>query len=179
MRAKLALLCWLFVAAKAGAEAKISDFTITLEGNRVLAGLTLDGAFDHRFVERLESGLPTAILFRFELDRDRKHWWDQRLLSNTFEVVAMYDAEARSYTVHFRLDDKLIESRTLRDLKSLEKAMCRVERLPIFNLRARDDRRRLLIKARAELGMRTVLSFIPSTIATDWVESSKFRPPQP
>jgi hypothetical protein len=175
----LALLTWLLLASRAGAEARISVFSITLEGPRLLAAVTLDGAFDHRFRERLESGLPTAILYRFELARDRKHWWDERLLASTFEVVAMYDAEARTYTVHFRLDDKLIESRTVRDLKSLAAVMCHFERVPVFTLRPSDDRRRLLIRARAELGMRTMLSFIPKTIATDWVESSKFHLPPP
>jgi hypothetical protein len=179
MRATLALLCWLVVASKAGAEARISDFKIALEGPQVLASVTLEGAFNHHFVERLESGLPTSILYRFELDRDRKHWWDQRLLANTYEVVAMYDAEARTYTVHFRLDDKLIESRTVRDLKALAAVMCHVERVPVFALGGREDRQRLLLKARAELGMRTLLSFIPVVITTDWVESSKFRSPPP
>ena len=46
----------------------------------------------------------------------------------------MYDAVARSYTVHYKLDDKLIESRTVRDRKSLEEAMTRVEQLPIFSV---------------------------------------------
>lgn len=182
MRATLALLCWLVwlvVASPAGAEARISDFRIALEGNQVLASVTLDGAFDHRFRARLESGLPTAVLYRFELSHDRQHWWDKSLLANTFEVVAMYNAEARTYAVHFRLDDKLIESRTLRDLKALAAAMCHVERVPVFTLRAPDERRRLLVRTRVELGMRTVLSFIPKTIATEWVESSKFRLPPP
>ena len=46
----------------------------------------------------------------------------------------MYDAVARTYTVHYKLDDKLIESRTVRDRKSLEEAMTRVERLPVFSV---------------------------------------------
>ena len=60
--------------------------------------------------------------------------------------------------------------------------MTKVERLPVFTL---DDdvprRRRLLLKARAEMGTKTILSFIPVTIATDWEDSPKFRysPPQP
>src|SRR5215471_13833603 len=100
MRATLALLCWLVwlvVAAPAGAQARISELKIALEGNQVLASVTLDGAFDRRFLARLESGLPTAVLYRFELNRDRPHWWDKSLLANTFEVVAMYNAETRTY----------------------------------------------------------------------------------
>jgi hypothetical protein len=123
MRAKLALLCFFLFASQAVAEAEISQIKIDLDGGRVLTSFTLRHAFNHRFSERVDSGLPTAILYRFVLDRDRKHWWDQKLREGTLEVVAMYDAVARAYTVHYKLDDKLIESRTIRDRKSLEEAM--------------------------------------------------------
>jgi hypothetical protein len=175
----LALALLLTCAAAAAAEARISGFRVDLDDNQVLASLTLVKAFNHRFLERIESGLPTAIFYRFELDRDRKHWWDRRLKTNTLEIVATYDAVERAYTVHFKLDDKLVESRTLHDRQALEAAMTRVERLPVFNLPDPRDRRRLLVKVRAELGSRMILSFIPVTITTDWVESAKFRPPRP
>ena len=182
MRATLALLlCFLAFASRARAEAKITDFQIGLDGNQVLASLTLASAFDRRFVARVDSGLPTTIIYRFELDLVRRHWWDPRLKSCTLEVAAIYDAGDRVYTVHFRLDDKLIESRTVHDRKALEAAMTRIERLPVFNLADIRDRKRLLLRVRADLGSRTVLSFVPVVITTDWVESQKFRPapPQP
>jgi len=177
MRAILALLlCFLSFASRARAEAKIADFQIALDGNQVLASLTLASAFDRRFAARVDSGLPTAIVYRFELDLARRNWWDPRLKSCTLEVVAIYDAVDRVYTVHFRLDDKLIESRTLHDRKALEAAMTRIDRLPVFSLGNLRDRRRMLLRARAELGSRNVLSFIPVLITTEWVESDKFRP---
>ena len=181
MRATLALafLCGLAFASRASAEAKIIDFQVGLDGSQVLASVTLDHAFDRRFVARVDSGLPTLILYRFELDLDRRHWWDPRLKSNSLAVMAIYDAIARTYTVHFRLDDKLIESRTVHDRKALEAAMTRIERLPVFNLADIRNRRRLLLRVRAELGSRTVLSFVPVVITTDWVESQKFRPAPP
>src|SRR5579863_711417 len=120
MRATLALLCFLTLASQARAEAKITDFQVSLEGTQVFASLTLSGAFDHHFVARIESGLPTAIVYRFELDLNRRNWWDPRLKSNSLEVQAVYDAVARVYTLRFWLDSKLIESRTVRDRKALE-----------------------------------------------------------
>ena len=58
--------------------------SLNLDGDRVLTTFTLREAFNQRFRERLESGLPTSILYRFELARDRltaeKHTpaiWDQ------------------------------------------------------------------------------------------------------
>lgn len=176
MRATLALLlCSLAFASRARGEAKITDFQIGLDGNQVLASLTLASAFDRRFVARVDSGLPTTIVYRFELDLARRNWWDPRLKSCTLEVVAIYDAVDRVYTVHFRLDDKLIESRTVHDRRALEAAMTRIERLPVFSLGDVHERRRMLLRARAELGSRNMMSFIPVLITTDWVQSDKFH----
>jgi hypothetical protein len=177
MRATLALLCFLAVASQARAEARIGDFQVALDGTQVVASLTLLGAFDHRFVARVESGLPTTIVYRFELDLNRRNWWDPRLKSSSLEVEAVYDAVGRVYTVRFWLDAKLIESRTVHDRKALEAAMTHLERLPLFNLAGLHDHRRLLLRTRAELGSRNLLSFIPVVITTEWVESAKFRFP--
>lgn len=169
-----ALLGLLPLAPQAAAEARISDLQVSLDGNRVLVSLTLAGAFDRRLSRRVESGLPTSILYELELHKDRKRWYDNRLDEATLEVLAVHDAVARTYTVHYKLDGELIESRAVRDHEALEAAMTRVERVPVFTL-DRASRRRLLIKARAELGSRTLLSFIPVAIHTDWRDSGKFR----
>jgi len=180
MKVKLALLAFFLLASQARAEAEISDIRISLDGDRVLTSFTLRDAFDRRLTERVDSGLPTSILYRFELARDRKRWWDQKLKKNTLEIVAMYDAVGRAYTVNYKLDDKLIESRTVHERKALEEAMTVIGKLPVFSLAGLPGGSRLLVKVAAEMGSRTILSFIPVTISTDWKESPKFRvPPQP
>lgn len=179
MRTAWALIALWIAALPAAADPRITGLKVAVDGNRVLADLTLDGAFDSRLVNRIESGLPTPILYRFELSRDRKRWYDRRLEENTLEATAVYDAVARTFSIHLRLGDKLIESRTVKDRPALEAAMAHIQGLPIFTLTPTGDQRRLLIKVRAELGSRTILSLIPVTIATDWVESGKFRPPKP
>lgn len=178
MKAKLALLAFFVLATQARAAAKISEIKVAIDGDRVLASFTLREAFDRRLSERVDSGLPTSILYRFVLDRDRKRWWDRQLRENTLEVVAMYDAVERAYAVHFKLDGKLIESRTVRDRKALEEAMTMVDQLPVFSLAGLPPGWRLLVKMQAEMGSRTILSFIPATIQTDWKESPKFRVPR-
>jgi hypothetical protein len=178
MRSAIVVLWLLGFAASAAAEdPRIQELHIALEGNRVLASFTLQDAFDHRLESRLESGLPTSILYRLELHRDRKRWYDRRLQENTLEVVAVYDAVARTYTVHSKLDDKLIESRTVHDRQEVQNAMTRLGPLPVFSLEKVRERVRILVKVRAELGSRTFLSFIPVTVATDWADSNKLRIP--
>jgi hypothetical protein len=178
MKALLALLVFLLLASAASADPRISSLRVTLDGERVLADLSLEGALDGKLRRRIESGLPTSILYRFELHRDRKRWYDRRLEDNTLEATAVYDAVARTYTFHLRLGDKLIESRMVKDRQALEDAMTHIQGLPIFTLAPVEGRPRLLVKVRAELGSRMILSIIPGTLATDWVESAKFRPPR-
>lgn len=179
MKAILALLGFLFLASQVSAEPRISEIKIDLDGQRVLAGLTLRDAFDRRLTERIDSGLPTTLLYSFELHRDHKRWFDRRLQGADLEVTALFDAVARAYTVHYKLDGELVESRTVRDIKALEEAMTRIAGVPVFTLEGLPRGRRLLVKARAELGSRTMLSFIPVAITTDWKESRKFRVPAP
>jgi hypothetical protein len=178
-RAILPLLFLLLFVPQAQAEPRISDFRIELDGQRVLVSLKLREGFDRRFVERVESGLPTPILYRFRLQGNRKNWFDERIQTATLETIAQHDAVARAYTVLFKLDGELIDSRTVRDLKGAEEAMTQIQRLPVFNLDGldRQGRRRLLVRVQAELGSRTYLSFIPVSISTDWEESAKFRSP--
>src|SRR5262245_53290371 len=152
MRAKLALLALFLLASQARAEAKISDIKINLDAGRVLTSFTLQDAFDRRLAERVDSGLPTSILYRFELSRDRKRWWDQKLKTATLEVVAIYDAVTRDYTVNYKLDDKLIESRTVRDRKALEEAMTTIDQLPAFSLAGLSPEGRLVVKVAADMG---------------------------
>jgi hypothetical protein len=175
----ISLLLYVLAPAPSRAEGRISGLNVAVDGGRVVASLTLVDGFRHRLRERVDSGLPTSILYRFELDRDRTHWWDRYLEECTLEVTAMYDAVARQYTVNYKLDGKLIDSRTVRDPQALAEAMTRVQALPIFTLASLPRPWRLLVKARAELGSRTILSIVPVAITTDWVESRKFRPSGP
>jgi hypothetical protein len=181
MRAKAALLVsllsFLFLPLPSRAEGRIAGLEVSLDGARVVASLTLVDAFHHRLRERVDSGLPTSIVYRFELDKDRQRWWDRYLEESTLEVTAMYDAVARQYTVNYKLNGKLVDSRTVHDQQALAEAMTRVQSLPVFTLASVPRDWRLLVKARAELGSRTVLSIVPVAITTDWVESRKFRAP--
>jgi Domain of unknown function (DUF4390) len=173
----LALLVLVLCAPPARADARIADLTVSLDGTQVVASVTLEDAFDRRLAERLESGLPTSILYRFELHKDRKRWYDRRLREATVEAVAMYDAVERRYNLNFKLDGKLVESRAVHDRQALEEGMTRIQGMPVFTLEGLPRGWRLLVKVQAELGSRTILSIIPAAISTDWADSRKFRVP--
>jgi Domain of unknown function (DUF4390) len=159
----------------ASGQATLSALSVAVDGNRALVSFHLDDAFDPRFVERVQSGLPTGFTYQLELLKDRKRWYDRALEDTTFQVVAMYDALSREYLVNYKLGGKLVESRMVTDLADLEPALTRIEDLPAFDLGNVPRSWRLLVRVRAELGPRTILSFIPAKDSTEWIESNKFR----
>ena len=161
--------------------AELRDLQPTVVDGRVEVSFQLADAFDDGLMARIESGLPTSFVYDVELLRDRKRWWDDQVAAATLEVVAMYNAVSQEYLVNFKRDGKLVESRLARSRRELESAMTRFERVPLF---ATADLRggpgaRFLLKARAELGTKTWLSFIPLHVETDWAQSRKFRPREP
>jgi hypothetical protein len=175
--AAAALLPALFVGlfSASGGDAEIPPPRVEVDGNRALVSFRLDGALDERFLDRVHSGLPTGFLYRLELLKDRKRWYDRPLEETTFQVVAMYDAVSREYLVNRKLGGKLIDSRMVGDLPALERELTRIESLPAFQLDGLPRSWRLLVRVRAEMGSRTILSFIPAKVHTDWSESRKFR----
>jgi len=180
MRLASALFVFAVVAASAAgpaaaAEPRIRDLTIVVDGSQVLASFRLENGFTPELYERIESGLPTGLIYELELLRDRKRWWDAGLDSTRLEVVAMFNAVTREYLVNTKLEGKLVDSRTLRDRGDLERAMTRFTAMPVFTVEPTTDRRRFLIRARVELGTGHILGFIPILRTTDWVESNKIR----
>ena len=175
------LLAPLLFGAAPGLAAELRDLVPTVADGQVLVSFVLADAFDEAVVARIDSGLPTSFVYRIELVRDRKRWWDDQVAEATLEVVAMYNAVSQEYLVNFKRDGKLVESRLARSKLELETAMTRFERVPLFALadvRASGDSR-LRLRARAELGTKTWLSFIPLHVETDWAQSRKFRPGEP
>lgn len=156
-------------------EPRLAALTVTVDGNLARVGFRLENAITPRFVERLESGLPTGFLYRLQLLRDRKRWFDRAVEESTLQVFAMYDAATRGYLVNYKLDGKLIESRPVRGLADLERAMTDVEALPAFELQGLPRSWRLLVRVQADIGARTIFGVLPSRIVTDWRESEKFR----
>lgn len=178
---------WLWLVLALGAlpssaeEARVAKLTVRLDGLRVLVDLEASGIFDAGFRERIDSGLASTLVYEFELLRDRKRWLDAPLRESELQVIALYDAMNREYLVNLKLDGQLVDSKMVRDMAELERLMTHFEGLPLFTLEGIQDdvpeRSRLLVKARVVLGSRTVLLFIPSTIASDWLESKKFHFP--
>jgi len=173
------LVAGLLAAPATAAEPAVRDLSIALNGIEVLASFRLADALGPELQKRIESGLPTGIVYEIELMRDRKRWWDETLSSTRLEVVAMYNAITREYLVNTKLQGRLIDSRTVREKAELEQAMTHFIAVPAFVLREPSKRERYLLRVRAELGTGDFLGFVPVMRATPWVESNKVRVREP
>ncbi len=163
--------------AQVAPAAHIADLHVRLEQREVVVGFNLEDVFTPQFIDRIQSGLPTGLTYDIQLHRDHIRWWDHKLQATSLRVVAMYNAVTREYLVNYKQNGKLVESRVVHSLDDLKTAMTHVAGLKAFTLDDLPHDWRLLVKVQAELGSRTILSLIPVTVTTDWVQSRKFRAP--
>ena len=173
-------LAWLGLLFAAGPTGKptLDEPQVALDGQRIEVSFTLAEGFNDELLERIRTGLPSGYVFDIRLIKDRKRWFDVEIDSSRLEVVGSYDAVTREYLVNTKQDGKLIESRVVRDEAELERALTRLDSVPVFTLEAGGGRRRLLVRMRAEIDSTNFLFFIPRRVATPWRYSRKFRPPE-
>ncbi len=170
------LLAPVVARADPRADPEVTNVRVAIDDGYARLSFQLDGAFDEPVLERISTGLPTGFRYQFRLDRDRKRWFDASLARSMLEVSAMYNAVTEEYLVNFKLDGKLIESRVVRDLEALERAMTRIASVPVFELAGLDGSDRMLVRVRADLGSKTGFLFLPTREETGWTRSRKFRP---
>ena len=175
LSAALTLAAFLFFGSS-GEKPRITELQITLDGRRVEASFELTNAFSDELFERIQTGLASGFTYQFVLTRDQRLWFENRLDSSTLEVTAMYNAVTREYLVNYKQDGKLIDSRIALDRVELEQAMTHFSGLFLFQLEAVKPDKRLSVRARAELGSKTTLLIIPTSVKTDWTRSTRFVP---
>lgn len=175
----LAAAAFLFASGGAAAQneegARIAGLRVKAEGGQLVVGFQLVGGFDAELQKRVDSGLPTSLVYEIELVRARRSWFDKSLAGGELQVSAMYNALTREYLVNFKHDGNLIGSKVLREPAELRQAMTEISGLPAFALDDDWREERLQLRVRAELGTGTVFFFIPHTLRSSWTETATFR----
>ena len=170
-----AILTWAASAAAADdPEPRIGDLRISSEGQQLLVSFAILQLIDEKTELRIQSGLPTDVVFVIQLIRPRKGWFDKTVETVRFTASVVYNAVTREFTINHKIDDQLIQSLIYQDVRDMRKAMTELERVPVFSLEGHAGER-LRVRVRAELGTRTILFFIPTTKTTDWQESERFE----
>ncbi len=163
------------VAAQTEATARIGGLGVAVEGGQILVHFRLIGGFDEDLQKRIDSGLPTSLVFEIELARARRSWFDKSVATGELRVITTYNALTREYLVNFKHDGNLIDSKVVREAAELRKAMTEIKALPAFLVQGRSKDERLFLRVRAELGTGTLFFFIPRTLRTNWAETATFR----
>ncbi len=154
---------------------RIEDLDVVQDGQMIQVSFRLSDGFTDEVIERIESGLPTGYTYHLKIERIRKWWWDKRIERSSLQVVAMYNAITREYLVNYKQDGRLIDSRVVSTLDDLENAMTIFHALPVFRLEDRPRKGNVVVRLRAELGSKTMLVIIPTTVHTEWAESIRLR----
>ena len=174
------IAAWLFRARRrrgnGAGDAVIDDLSARVENDRLLASFRLDHALGDDFQRKVRSGLPTEIVYDFELRRPRRSWFDATVARSRMQVVAMYNATTDEYLVNFKHDGELVSSRSVREVDAVRAALTRLDDVFVFSLADRSESEQLHLRVRAELGTKTWLAFIPRTIETDWAGTNAFLP---
>lgn len=163
-------------AAQNAAQARIGGLRVESAGGQLMVDFQLIGAFDAELQRRIDSGLPTALVYELELLRARRSFFDKSLAAGELQVIAMYNALTREYLVNFKHDGNLIFSKVVREPAELRKAMTEIAALPAFPVDPEWEEEKLQLRVRAELGTGTAFFFIPHTLRTEWAETAGFRP---
>jgi len=102
-------------------------------------------------------------------------------IADAVELVTFHAAKGLEWpVVHVAgLEHGLVPISRARTPEALAEAMTQMRDVPLFTLDDVNTTRRLLVRARADLGSRTIYAFMPTAVTTAWVESAKFRPPPP
>ena len=177
MRIPVALLglalAGLALAPPAGAddpEPEIADLDVRLDGGQVVVAFELQNAFSPKLLERVDSGLPTSFEFEIQMLRERR-WWFDRKTRRKLEVTATYDAVTMEYQVSYRLKGELVDSRVVQGHADLEKAMTKIEKLPVFEIDSPEDIEDARVRVRADFGWKALLWLIPVPENSDWAVS--------
>ena len=151
-----------------------SDVILTSSDTDLLVFGMLKNGFSEEMLQGLHSGIPIRFSFFVELNRIRRHWTDERLVSMTFTHTLKYDTLKETYKVEMK--DASQKTVTFQSLAQAEKAMAEINGLQVAQLSALIPNDSYTLRIKAELskkvlpmGLHHVVPFISwLDIETDW-----------
>jgi hypothetical protein len=151
-----------------------TDVILTPSEANLLVFGGLKNAFSEEMLQGLHSGLPLKFSFFIELNRARKHWTDERVVSMTFSHTMKYDTLKEIYKVE--LEETSQKAFTFQSLAQAQKAMTEINGLKVVTLSSLIPNDSYTLRIKAELSKKTlpmglhhVIPFISwLDIETDW-----------
>lgn len=183
LAAALPLLLALLPAAVRGentaGETRLPGVSTWLTGRELHVEAKLNPGLPRDVEERLESGLPTTVLWRVRLFAFRNLWWDGLKDERRYEVTATYRPLAGDVLVEKRLDDRLIGSQVVPTRGEALKVLSEVPGLTLFLMGQHLEGKRLVVRVKCSYARSVALGVVPTTVETPWVRSGGFDWPPP
>jgi hypothetical protein len=153
---------------------RFSDVILTSSDTNLLVFGILKNGFSEEMLQGLHSGIPVKYSFFVELNRTRKHWADEHIVSMTFTHTLKYDTLKETYKVE--LEETNQKTFSFQSLAQAQKAMTEINGLKIIKLSSLIPNDSYTLRIRAELSKKTlpmglhhIVPFISWwDIETDW-----------
>jgi hypothetical protein len=135
-------------------DPRFTDVILTSsEANLLLFGV-LKNAFSEEMLQGLHSGLPLKFSFFVELNRARKYWTDERIVSMTFTHTMKYDTLKETYKLE--LEETPQKTFTFQSLAQAQKTMAEINGLKVVTLSSLIPNDPYTLRIRAELSKKTL-----------------------
>ena len=135
-------------------NATIEELIVTNSSTDLLLFLTVNDAFTRQMEEGIKNGIPVTFNFYVKLERKRKAWLNQELVSLQFEHTLSYDTLKEEYSiVRSELAGQTFRTKSLAEAK---KAMAQLNGPPIAPLKALLPEAGYLLKVKAKLAEKTL-----------------------
>ena len=155
-------------------DPRFSDVILTPSDTNLLVFGMLRYGFSEEMLQGLHSGIPVKYSFFVELNRTRRHWADEHIVSMKFTHTLKYDTLKETYKVE--LEETNQKTVTFQSLAQAQKAMTEINGLKIIKLSSLIPNDSYTLRIRAELSKKTlpmglhhIVPFISWwDIETDW-----------
>lgn len=166
--ALFAVLAGLPASARAEEAPPVVAEAVERDEEGVRFTLELPGGLPAEKLQALDAGEPVGVIWELEVLRDRKLWFNTTVEKRQIEATALFDPVTRRHALEHRVGKKVLVSR---EAGRREEAVAWLERLegglvPVSS--AKLERPRLRWRARAVLGRKLVMLFVPTTVHTEW-----------
>jgi hypothetical protein len=179
---RLVLLAALLVrlpsaADEPGEATRLPGVSTWITGRDLHVSAKLSPGLPRDVAERLESGLPTTVLWRVRLFAFRNLWWDGLKDERRYEVTATFRPVSGDYLVEKRLDGRLLGSAVVPGRADALQSLSEVPGLTMFLMGPHLEGKRLVVRVKCAYARGVSFGVVPTTVETDWVRSGIFDGP--
>jgi hypothetical protein len=158
------LVCSMLTAVPLRAADPPSDVvrvTPLARDGQVYVSFELDGGLTDEMRETIQSGLPTALVYEFELRRNVPLWIDRTLATATVSASVQYDNLTRRHQLSRSIDGRVEAAQVTEDQGEVERWLTTFNRLALFTTADLEPNAEYYVRVRAHARPKSTWSMLP------------------